>query len=567
MLDQNTPRNYGYSYSVSGTADSYTIARRPPDLGDYLDIVRRHLHWVLAPACLGLVLAVIVAFTWPDTYVSEATIRVLPPQVPTNLIPSGVTSQLVDRVNSIQQQVLSRDGLVEVIRTHNLYPDDVKKRPMEDIVDQMRSKINFQQIGLARRGQESSIAFRIQYSYRDKYVAQKVVRDIVDKCIRLTNQGQFDRASSTTQFLVDQVSEAKRELDRIEDELTTFRMANQGRLPDQTDSNLTQLRMYQSSLDSLADRVNRLGQEKIYLESQLSTIKDQSTRLTSRPEVTAKNRVKSERLAQSERELMQARTALSGLMERYTESHPDVRRMKGQIDVMERTRQAALEEDEREEAALLSEPERPASAGSMRIDPQVDRNISDLEARISLIVMNLDQASKQQADIQGRISSIAGRIESRPLIEQQYIALTRDYSLAKSRYDDLSQKRAVSEMMTDLENRKQSELLEMLDQPSLPQKPTDPNRLIIVGAGFALGIFAGVLLVGVREIKDGSLKNLKDVRMYSNMAVLGSIPLLENDLVVRRKRRLMFLAWTTALLLGVAAMSGSMYYYYFMARR
>lgn len=107
----------------------------------------------------------------------------------------------------------------------------------------------------------------------------------------------------------------------------------------------------------------------------------------------------------------------------------------------------------------------------------------------------------------------------------------------------------------------------MLDQPSLPQKSTAPNRLVIVGAGLGLGLFAGLCLVGVREVKDGSLKNLKDVRLYSNMAVLGSIPLLESDLVVRRKRRLIFLAWTTALLLGMGAMSGAMYYYYFIARR
>jgi uncharacterized protein involved in exopolysaccharide biosynthesis len=564
MIDQNMSRTYGY---VSGTADSYTIPRRALDLSDYLDIVRRHIHWILGPAFFGLVLSVVVAFAWPDTYVSEATMRILPPQVPTTLLPSGTTSQLADRITAIQQQVLSRDGLVEIIRTHNLYPEDMKKKPMADIVEMMQQKIAFERSGIARTGaqQGGSLVFRIRYSYSDKYAAQKVVRDIVDKCIRLTNQGQFDRASSTTQFLADQVADAKRELDRIEEELTQFRMANQGRLPDQVDANLTQMRAFQTNLDSTTERMNRFSQERIYLESQLNMLKEQAGRATRNPQATVKNRVKSERLVQSEREIMAMRAQLSALLERYTESHPDVRRLKGQLEVMERLRNQSLAEEEKAE----QEPEPAASAESVAasMDPQVERTIAEIESRLNLIDMSIQRDMKRQSTLQDQISNFASRIESRPMVEQQYITLTRDYTLAKTRYNDLAQKRSVSEMMTDLENRKQSELLEMLDQPSLPQRATDPNRLMIVGVGMALGMFAGVLLVGVREIKDGSLKNLKDVRLYSNMAVLGSIPLLENDLVVRRKRRLMFLAWATALLLGIAAMAASMYYYYFIAQR
>jgi len=563
MAETNTSRGYSY---LSSSADSYTIARRPPDLADYFDIMRRHLHWIIGPAFLGLVAAVVVAFLWPDTYVSEATIRIVPPQVPQNLIPTAMASQMGERINAIQQQVLSRDGLEEIIRSNNLYPDDVKRMPMADVVDKMRAKINVRQFGAVASGnRQGAIAYQINFAYQDKYAAQKVVRNIVDKFIRLTNQGQFDRASSTTQFLVDQVTDAKRELDRIEEELTRFRLANQGRLPDQTDANLTQLRLYQSNLDSLNERISRMGQEKIFLESQLSTLKDQAGR-TKRPDVAIQARVKNERLAQQEREIAQTKASLSGLLERYTDSHPDVKRLKGQIEVLEKLRNEALAEEmqrEAEEAKTRASSPAPAS----EVDPMLERQISDIEAKINLLVMAIDRDTKQQNVIQQQINGVSARVESRPLIEQEFIRLSRDYALAKSRYDDLSQRRSTSEMMTDLENRKQSELLEMLDQPSLPQKPTDPNRLVIVGAGLGLGLFAGLCLVGVREVKDGSLKNLKDVRLYSNMAVLGSIPLLESDLVVRRKRRLIFLAWTTALLLGMGAMSGAMYYYYFIARR
>ncbi len=52
--------------------------RRALDFDDYLDILRRHRGWILGPAFAALVVSVVTAFLWPDTYVSNATIRVVP---------------------------------------------------------------------------------------------------------------------------------------------------------------------------------------------------------------------------------------------------------------------------------------------------------------------------------------------------------------------------------------------------------------------------------------------------------------------------------------------------------
>ena len=71
----------------------------------------------------------------------------------------------------------------------------------------------------------------------------------------------------------------------------------------------------------------------------------------------------------------------------------------------------------------------------------------------------------------------------------------------------------------------------------------------------------GVGMAGLQEAKDTSLKNLKDVRAYTNLPVLCSIPLLENTMLVKRKRRLTYLAWSAAVLVGAAAVSGAVIYY------
>lgn len=76
------------------------------------------------------------------------------------------------------------------------------------------------------------------------------------------------------------------------------------------------------------------------------------------------------------------------------------------------------------------------------------------------------------------------------------------------------------------------------------------------------GLLAGVAMAGAKEMRDTSLKNLKDVRAYTNLPVLSSIPLLENALLVRRKRRLAYMAWAVAVILGAVGTAISLYWHF-----
>jgi hypothetical protein len=84
---------------------------------------------------------------------------------------------------------------------------------------------------------------------------------------------------------------------------------------------------------------------------------------------------------------------------------------------------------------------------------------------------------------------------------------------------------------------------------------------MIIGAGAAVSIILGFGMAFLQEAKDTSLKNLKDVRAYTNLPVLCSIPLLENTILVKRKRRLAYLAWSAAVIVGAAAVASAVVYY------
>src|SRR4051794_9363523 len=96
--------------------DTFSVPRRAMDIEDYIDVFRRHKSWIIGPLFAGLVASVVGAFLWPNTYVSSATIKVVPQAVPENLIQSIVNQAMSDRITSMAQTVLSRAVLTSIIQ-------------------------------------------------------------------------------------------------------------------------------------------------------------------------------------------------------------------------------------------------------------------------------------------------------------------------------------------------------------------------------------------------------------------------------------------------------------------
>src|SRR5258708_2089244 len=149
-----------------------SVSRRPPDIEDYIDMLRRYRSWLIGPAFIGLVGSVVVAFLWPDTFVSQAVMRITPQQISASLVPMVVNMQMQQRLQQMQQEILSRSSLSELIQrpSLDLYRKERARYPMEDIIQDMRNKsIHIQTI--ATNGSGAS-AFSISFSYPDRFKAQ-----------------------------------------------------------------------------------------------------------------------------------------------------------------------------------------------------------------------------------------------------------------------------------------------------------------------------------------------------------------------------------------------------------
>jgi polysaccharide chain length determinant protein (PEP-CTERM system associated) len=550
--------------------DILEAPRRSLDVEDYIDILRRHKAWILGPVFAALVVSVVVAFLWPDTYVSSAVIRVVPPQVPENLVATNVSGDLQGRISSLAQLILNRATLLNIINTQGLYKKELSRKPSDDVIEDMRAH-DIKVVPLALSLQQTERgprypAFEIQFSYNNRFTAQKVVENLVARFLEENTREVSQETVSTTQFLHDQRELAKKKLDAVEEQLSVFRSKNLGHLPDEQQANYSQLNAMQAQMLNLNTAMNRVNQEKLLFENQLRIYHEQLSTLKDPVIQEQVLQQKNDKLAEKDREITQLENTLVSERERYKDTHPDVQRLIALIAGAKKQRETMAKEEETKKsdpaAATAAAPVRPPNPQFVREQRDLEAQIERMQALIQAKDLEMEDYKKQAKDAEVAIRSAQSRLEGIPVGIKEYDELIRERELAKHDYEDLDRRVSTSSMSTALVRNQQGERLEQLDPPSLPQTPSEPKRPLIIAIGTGIGFILGLCLAGAREMKDGALKNLKDVRAYTQLPVLGSIPLLENDLVVRRRRRLAWLAWSTACLVGVVIMSSSVVYYY-----
>jgi uncharacterized protein involved in exopolysaccharide biosynthesis len=558
--------------------DSYSVSRRSLDVEDYIDILRRHKGWIFGPFLLCVVVSVVGVFMWPDRYLSTATIRIQPQKVPESMVPAVAQQQMWARIESMKAGILSRATLTTIIQNKNLYPKERAHMPTDDVVEEMGRHIVVQPLVSPGTSREIP-AFFIQFSYENRYLAQAVVADLMGKFIDESVRNNSTTTFELSQFFKDEADNAKKQLDEAENKLADFQVHNAGHLPDQADANMRSMMAVESQLNMLNANASRANSDKLQLESALKTQREQLDAISKQAadmpvqQLTPAAAQRNEKLLEAERNVEAIDSNLRILHQRYGDKHPDVQTVEGNLAVAKQKRDELKKEDatQREEAKKeeAAKKDTKVEAPSLaRSNPLAYRellqrrgNIDQLVSQIEAKDLEIQEIAKDIKRANEGIRRYEGQLASGFVGGKAYTDLLRDKEMAKTKYVEADEKLTRAQRNQNMEDRHQGERLEPLDTASLPTDPTEPKRPLVISVGAGIGLILGVVIAGAREMKDTSLKNLKDVRAYTQMAVLGSIPLLENDFVVKRRRRLAWLGWTTACLVAVVVMVGAIVYY------
>jgi len=512
------------------------------DLQHYLGLVRRrHLHFLI-PMFIGWALVWGASWVLPPRYLSSTLILVAQPTMPKDYVTPNVNEDLQERLQSISQQILSRTRLLHIIEQFNLYSGENAQVSSDDKVERMRRDID---IGLVRGQGQQITAFNVSYSARDPHVAQKVTGELTNLFINENLEVRQQQSEDTTKFLEGQLESARNTLAEQENKIRQFKAQHVGELPEQLSSNLQILSGLQSQLQNAEDALNVAKQQRVYLQ----TLADESRVLGTSSKGGDAPAVG---LPALDQELEKLRAQLADLSSHYTDRHPDVRKLKEQIDKTEKMRDQLLAS-----AKKNSDEPDTSNAAVPEMDPSQTSATAQIQSQLRSNQLEITNREHAIATLKTKMDDYQARLSQEPVREQQLADLTRGYEQSKANYDELLKKKNESAMATSMEIAQQGERFTVLDPASLPQKPDFPNRLKLCGIGFGVGLALGVVVVGAFELKDDRVYSEKELRNLLPDSIIAELPSIVTDADDRRNKRRTWLSWATAAIVLVTMLAGS----------
>ena len=476
------------------------LGHRPLDTEDYLSILKRRWWMIAIPAIILPVLAFGMSFFVAPQYLSQTLVIIESQKVPDNYVKPVISSDLDSRLASMKEQILSRSRLQPIIERYKLYADG--DLSMDDRINIARKNIDIKPITSEMTHAGGLPGFFISFKAREPHTAQLVCGEITSLFLGENLRSREASAEGTTDFLASQLADAKRNLDEQDEKLAAFQKEYMGRLPGEETPNLDMLTSLNTQLESANQALARMEQDKAYEESMLA----QQSQASSTAHGAASS---SSGLLSQEEDLQRMTAQEADLSAHYTADYPDVIAIRRKIAELRR---------QMEKSSASTPP--PTTAAPSRFDSPA---VQQLRAQVRAADIGIQEKKAEQAKIQSSIAMYQGRIQSSPIVEEQYKALTRDNQTAQAFYDDLLGKMNQSKMATDLEKREEGEQFRVMDEPNLPESPVFPKRGLFVIGGLVAGIAFGLILVAGIEYKDKSLRTEKDIWFFTKLHTLGQI--------------------------------------------
>src|SRR5579864_2790762 len=285
---------------------------------------RRYVSLAVIIPLTGVTFGVVLNL--PAIYRSEAHILVDSQKIPEKYVASTVNTDLQDRLATISQQILSSTRLKKIIDDFDLYKEDKKKIPQEEIIENMRSDIDIQLEKGWTGGRPG--AFRLAYQGPDPAIVAEVANRIANLYIEENLRTRYNQAEGTSDFIESHLKEAQKKLDETEAAVSKFKTEHAGELPQEENQLTAALGRLQVELQGNQDALNRDAQSKVIAENALTMAQAAEATVKKAAEtppgaaVPVGSGTPSRRPAKAS-ELME--TQLDALRVRYGETHPDVK--------------------------------------------------------------------------------------------------------------------------------------------------------------------------------------------------------------------------------------------------
>ena len=469
----------------------------------------------LASAVAWLVggIGVAVVLSLPDKYEASARVYVDTQSVLRPLMSGlAVAPDLEQQVAILSRTLISRPNVEKLIRMAYLDLKIKTKEERERLIDDLIGELK---IGTTGRDNLYMILYRDNTPDRSQRVVQSLMTIFVES-------GLGDKRKDTDQarkFIEEQIKIYEKKLADAEARLKEFKLKNLTMSGDMQDKG------YLGNLSELLGKLNQAKLELREAENSREALKRQIA--GEEPVLLPENPgdIGQVAIPEIDQRIDAMKRNLDGLMQKYTDEHPDVVGTKRVIE--------QLEAQKRKEIQALKKSPGGAKATQLNANPiyqQLKLNLAEAETNIASLKVRV-------AEYESRYQNMRNYSKLAPEVEAEFAQLNRDYEVHKNNYQQLVTRRESASMGGELESTGGIAEFRVIDPPRVNPKPVAPNRMMLLGVVLVISLGAGVFVSLLTSQLRPTIFDVRTLRDVSGLPVLGNVSMLASEARNARNRR------------------------------
>ncbi|MDN3920443.1 XrtA system polysaccharide chain length determinant [Roseateles violae] len=475
----------------------------------------------VAVAWVAGIIGAVLVFMIPDRYEASARIYVDTQSILKPLM-SGLAVQpnVEQQVVMLSRTLISRPNVEKLVRMADLDLKNQSKAQQEATIEEVTKNLSIQSTA---RDNLYTLAFRDSQPDTAKRVVQSLVSIFVESSLGATRK---DTATATT-FLNEQIKSYEAKLEEAEARVKEFRLRNIQAMASDGKDSASRLSEASAALEraklEYREAVNARDAARSQLEGERNrgangggttqSLLQESALSIATPEIDAR--------------LDAQRRNLDGLLQRYTEQHPDIvsaRKLIKDLEEQKRKEQAEL----RKSALASPNIGAPGSASNLAYQ-ELTKLLATAEVQVASLKARVDEYS-------ARYAQAAAAVKTAPQLEAEAAQLNRDYAIHKKNYEDLVARRESASMSGDLDQTAGVADFRLIDPPRVSPRPVAPNRLLLLAGAMLLAVFAGIFAAFAASQLRPVFHDGAELRRRVELPILGVVSRLVTEADRRHQR-------------------------------
>ena len=466
-----------------------------------LSVARKEFRRYLLPLAAIFAAIAFIFLVWglvtPPTYESSATVLVQDNATVTPLMEGRTAAP-----NDASRAAISRDVLFgqrvmeEVLKAGGWSVADLKPLEKQKLIDGImdRTEVTVSERTPVRSSDPKLSLVKINYTDSDPKRAHEITKRYSEALIEQVLDSRARASKSAYQFIDAQVDQYQRALAEADRKLQQYQIAN----PDAVAGVDTDVAARIAELRRTADNASMDLADVGAQEHQLMGMLSRESQIATIP-----------RSSQANAQLGNLQAEYSRLQLSYTDQHPDVIRVRNQIQDLQQQMRSG----------------RVTGSVSPGATPTMNPVYEQLRTQIAEVRRQGAAAASRVATAQALLREEYER--SRRIMENsgETTALTRAHDVNKEMYEDLLKRRENARVSMNLDADGRSLGFQIQEPASTPLLPSGLRLMHFAVAGLAVAVFIPCLLLSILVKHDPRVRVPLQIEREAGLPVLATIPL------------------------------------------